>query len=407
MIHLKNNQFEGAEGRKSLFDLHIPENWNGKLIVFLHGFMGYKDWGAWNLVSQYFTQEGYAFAKYNVSHNGCTINEPTVFADLDAFAENTYSKELEDLDRFLNVLATRFEGWPETTLIGHSRGGGIALLMSHDERIDKVISWAAIASIGNRFPKNDALDQWKKDGVRTIRNGRTQQDMPMNFVQFEDFSQNRKRLNIEFFCRTSNKPTLVIHGADDSSVKPAEGERIAEWLQTELVLIPETGHTFDSKEPWTENELPAKLKEVCQKSLEFVNEPINHALLSKQSMIADLIKMAKSDDEFKDAEFHFLHTLAKQLGLSTDDFTLLFERYIAFNPPKLEVDRIVQFQRLVLLMSVDLEIDESELNYIRTIGIRMGLHPGATEEVLRVMHEYENNVVPPDRLINIFKTFHN
>lgn len=125
------------------------------------------------------------------------------------------------------------------------------------------------------------------------------------------------------------------------------------------------------------------------------------------SLLSDLIKMAKADKEIREIEFQFLLSIAAQLGVTKDEFKLLFEQYIEFRPPKLEFERIVQFQRLILLMNIDMNIDESELNYIRDLGIRMGLHPMATAEILKVMHEYPTKVIPPDRLIGIFKTFHN
>ena len=128
---------------------------------------------------------------------------------------------------------------------------------------------------------------------------------------------------------------------------------------------------------------------------------------NKESLIKQLINLAKADDEIKEIEFQFILSLAAQMGLSRADLKKLFEEHIEFDPPKLEVDRIVQFQRLILLMNVDLEIDKDEINYIKDLGIRMGLHPSATNEVLRVMHEYKNKIVPPDRLIGIFRTYHN
>lgn len=125
------------------------------------------------------------------------------------------------------------------------------------------------------------------------------------------------------------------------------------------------------------------------------------------SLIVELIKMAKSDNSIRDVEFEFLLTIATQMGVTKDEFKELFEAYIEFNPPKLEFDRIVQFQRLVLLMNVDLHIDEAEILYIKDLGMRMGLHPMATNEVLKVMNDYPNKVVPPEKLIQIFRTFHN
>ncbi|MFT5859085.1 MAG: hypothetical protein ACI865_001181 [Flavobacteriaceae bacterium] len=127
----------------------------------------------------------------------------------------------------------------------------------------------------------------------------------------------------------------------------------------------------------------------------------------KLSLMSELIQLAKADNTVQQVEFEFLLTLATQLGVTKSEFKELFEKNIAFNPPKLEFQRIVQFQRLILLMNVDLNIDASEMNYIKNLGIRMGLHPDATNEVMRLMMTYENKVVPPDVLIGIFKTFHN
>lgn len=125
------------------------------------------------------------------------------------------------------------------------------------------------------------------------------------------------------------------------------------------------------------------------------------------SLLAELIKLAKADDEMREIEFQFLLSIAAQMGVTKEDFKTLFEQYIEFNPPKLEFERIIQFQRLVLLMNVDLDINETELEYIKDLGMRMGLHPMATSEVLKVMHDYPTKVIPPERLIAIFKTFHN
>ena len=127
----------------------------------------------------------------------------------------------------------------------------------------------------------------------------------------------------------------------------------------------------------------------------------------KLGLLAQLVQMAQSDDKIRDVEFQFLLSLAAQMGVTKDEFKRLFEENIEFQPPKLESERIVQFQRLILLMNIDLEIDQSELDYIKDLGIRMGLHPMATNTVLKEMHNYENKVIPPARLIEIFRTYHN
>lgn len=127
----------------------------------------------------------------------------------------------------------------------------------------------------------------------------------------------------------------------------------------------------------------------------------------KLGLLAQLVQMAKADGKIRDVEFQFLISLAAQMGVTKDDFKQISEKNIEFQPPRLESERIVQFQRLILLMNIDLEIDDREMDYIKDLGIRMGLHPSATNTVLREMHDYENKIVPPARLIEIFSTYHN
>ena len=267
--NIQNAIYTGSAGRKSLYDLEIPENFNGKLIVFIHGYMGYKDWGCWGLVQSYFVSNGYAFCKYNVSHNGGTVEQPIDFPDLDAFAENNYSKEYNDLQCVLDEVSTHFEVYPDVFLIGHSRGGGIALLASKDERIKRIFTWAAIADIQKRFPTGKELEVWKTQGTRYGVNSRTNQKMPHRFSQYEDFVQHQDELNIEKACLQSHVPTLVIHGDMDTSVDIEEGREIATWLKTRLFEIEEANHTFGASQPWELNEMPEHLQKVCNLTLGF------------------------------------------------------------------------------------------------------------------------------------------
>jgi uncharacterized protein len=269
-INLKNQHFSGAANKQSLIDLVIPEDFNGKMILFIHGFMGYKDWGAWNLMQDFYTSKGFGFCKYNVSHNGTTIDNPTEFNDLIAFANNSYTKELEDLTSALNWLENQFDELPKIYLVGHSRGGGVALLGSKDERVYRVVTLAAISSIEKRFPEGKQLQVWETQGTKYTLNGRTNQKMPQLFSQYEDFIANKELLDIQKACETSTKRTLVIHGDADTSVEIKEGHDIANWLKTRLFEIEEADHTFGAKEPWDSTELPEHLEKVCDLIIGFL-----------------------------------------------------------------------------------------------------------------------------------------
>lgn len=269
IISEKNAQYTGALNRSSLYDITIPENWNKQLILFSHGYKGYKDWGAWNLMEDFFVQQGFGFLKYNVSHNGGTTENGIDFPDLDAFSKNCYSNELKDMEAVIELAQEKVKDTDKIFLIGHSRGGGMVLLQSQNLAISKIAALAPISDIGKRFPDGEELANWKSKGVRYETNGRTKQEMPLDYSQYVDFLQNKDRLNIEHYSKNTRLPICVIHGEDDPAVKIEEGEAIAHWTETNLIRIPNEQHTFGAKQPWTEKQLPLGLEKVCEHLLAF------------------------------------------------------------------------------------------------------------------------------------------
>ena len=130
-------------------------------------------------------------------------------------------------------------------------------------------------------------------------------------------------------------------------------------------------------------------------------------LAEKLSLLTQLIKLAKADKQERDLEYDFLLILAERLGVDKEQFDQLFADYIEYSPPPLEADRILQFHRLVLLMNIDGESHKSEKRFLQMTGVVMGLNPVAVTAILEEMRSHENMVIPPDRLIEIFKVHHN
>ncbi len=127
----------------------------------------------------------------------------------------------------------------------------------------------------------------------------------------------------------------------------------------------------------------------------------------KLSLLSELIKLARCDQEVREQEYQFLQTIARILKVSKEDFDSLFEKHIEFTPPESEFERILQFHRLVLLMNVDQETSDKEVHFLKDMGIRIGLNPEATDQVLTKMNDYPNKVIPPEKLIEIFKERYN
>jgi hypothetical protein len=127
----------------------------------------------------------------------------------------------------------------------------------------------------------------------------------------------------------------------------------------------------------------------------------------KLSALSQLIAFARSGMVIKDVEYDFLVLVADQIGVDKNTFDRLLKNPVPHLNLKTESERIVQFHRLVLLMNVDREIEPSELQKIHQLGIKMGLNLQAIDKTLAIMHQYENNSIPANVLLNIFKTYYN
>ncbi len=263
----------GSENRPFPVDVRFARETAAPLLVFAHGFKGYKDWGHWNAIADWFNQRGCHFLKFNFSHNGGTVENPIDFPDLEAFGNNRYSYEVADLNQVLDHIGDHLSELrcnATVVLIGHSRGGGIATICAKHTIVSGLVTWASVSSFLGRLPDNSALDQWEKDGVTYIINGRTKQKMPMNYSFVEDLVSNQESLNILDAAGSLKKPALVIHGSADEAVSPIDGEVLADALECDFIEIEEAGHTFGGRHPWEETSLPVHTIELLEATMGLV-----------------------------------------------------------------------------------------------------------------------------------------
>lgn len=129
--------------------------------------------------------------------------------------------------------------------------------------------------------------------------------------------------------------------------------------------------------------------------------------VEKLSLLSEMIAFAQTDANIKSIEYKFLLGVAKQLEISQEDFDYLFKHPVTYVHLKTHSERIVQFHRLVLLMNLDNEISRKELVKLHNFGLRMGLSHESINRVLYIMESFPNKIVPPDFLIDIFKTQYN
>lgn len=268
---MEQNTYIGAQQRVALYEFTPAVN-SRELIVFVHGFMGFMDWGAWHLVRDYFNAAGYDFCRFNLSHNGTSVDHPTEFVDLEAFGQNTYSFEIEDTRCLIGHLETTHKTWERIHLIGHSRGGGTALLTSQkwnfQSALGKVCTWAGICDIERRFPSGAELQEWEKSGVRLVKNGRTHQNLPQQYGLYTDFLANRAKLDILNAAKLIAHKIHVFHGDKDLAVPLSEAYELAAASGTQVTEIKDADHVFGATHPWDEQQMPVQLLELCSLTLE-------------------------------------------------------------------------------------------------------------------------------------------
>ncbi|MDT0643606.1 acetylxylan esterase [Zunongwangia sp. F363] len=276
----KNLVFEGKHDKPIIADYFFQADKKPKpIVIFCHGYKGFKDWGGWDQMAERFAEEGFFFVKFNFSHNGTTKDNPTEFLDIEAFGENNYTKELDDLQSVIDsVLLPDFTyaqniDASSINLIGHSRGGGIAIIKASEEkRITKLITFASVADFGSRFPEEEILEDWREKGVRYITNSRTKQQLPHHYQFYANFQENEERLNIKNAAEKLEIPHLIVHGSSDTSVSIADSGQLFEWSPSpKLLLVENADHVFGMKHPWNEAQLPKEFQYVLENTLEFIN----------------------------------------------------------------------------------------------------------------------------------------
>jgi dienelactone hydrolase len=244
-------------------DVRLPEDGGtSPVVIVLHGFKGFKNFAFFPYLSQKLCDQGLAVVTMNFSGNGIGA-DPVNFTELDKFAQNTISQELDDVDAVLEGLGSGvLLGTPGAAtrlgIVGHSRGGCTAIVKAAlDPRLHCLVTWASPAALG-RY-SDELLRQWKEDGRYNFMNARTKQDMFVNHSYLEDIQANRERYSLDLAVSQLTIPYLALHGTDDESVPVDAAHRLhgyAKAGQAELALVDGGTHTFGTKQPF-EGSTPA------------------------------------------------------------------------------------------------------------------------------------------------------
>jgi pimeloyl-ACP methyl ester carboxylesterase len=247
-----------------------------RAVVICHGFKGFKDWGFFPYLARRLAEGGFTAVTFNFSGNG--IGEsPLDFTEPDLFRANTLSQEVADLEQILEALARgELPGLPSgfdmnPALLGHSRGGLVSLVVARRRRgIDKVVTWASVGLLENRFPEPVRAD-WRRRGYLEVVNSRTGQVFQMGLSALDDLEAHIKDYDPANVVAELPQPYLIVHGTSDQSVPFSEAEALFEAGRKDrirLLALEGGDHTFGSVHPFIET--TPHLEQAIEASIEFL-----------------------------------------------------------------------------------------------------------------------------------------
>lgn len=251
---LTHHALDGALG-EILVDVRSASRGTAQpAVLLLHGFKGFKDYAFLPVYADRLARAG--FVAVTVSVSGAGVDAAGDFTRIERFASNTYSKELDDLGVVVRALQRgQLDVAAPSSLgvVGHSRGGGMALLLTHETpAIAAAVTWAGIGKV--RRHSDAELEAWQRLGTIKILHQRLRIHLPLHYDVVADcLAHEHGRLDIPEAARTLGRPWMQVHGTADGTVTLVEAQHLAEHAGdalTERLVLEGADHTFGTKHPW-------------------------------------------------------------------------------------------------------------------------------------------------------------
>jgi pimeloyl-ACP methyl ester carboxylesterase len=238
-------ELEGTGARMIRGEARVVPDAQGS-VVLIHGFKGFSRFAFFPHLADHLARAGVSAITFNMSGSGIGEDMET-FSDPDAFAENTYTRELQDLS--LVLAESKRRGWVgvQYGLFGHSRGGAVALLdAARDARVRALVTWSSIGSVVRWSEREMAA--WREHGYLEVPNTRTGQVLRVSTALLDEVSEHHLgRYNLRRAASTLLCPWLIVHGDADETVPIAEGEQLlaASEGRAEFLRVAGATHTFN------------------------------------------------------------------------------------------------------------------------------------------------------------------
>lgn len=280
-IKKESGKIETAENASIYYDLYLPTHTLGSLpvVLFLHGFKGFKDWGAFPDACYEIARIGCAVVAFNFSTNGVG-GHSDVFNEPELFEKQTFSQDLEDIRIVIEAIQqqkiktnTAVLDSDSLALIGHSKGAHTAIVAAAElPEVSTLITWSAVADYTQRI-SNEMKNDWEKKGYTEILNTRTGDSLKLGKEFYSDLLENADRLVALKRVQSLSIPCCFIHGTHDEAVSMNDSQLLFQMCRSsekERIFINDGTHTYGCSHPWNEEFLPKPFEEVIEQTMEWL-----------------------------------------------------------------------------------------------------------------------------------------
>ena len=247
--------FRHRIGDHNLFgSVHLPDIPGARpTVVICHGFKGFMDWGFFPYLAELLAARGFVAVRFNFSGSGMAPGDELV-TDTNAFGEASFTKDLVELESVLDSVGRHiaFErvDTERIALLGHSRGGGTAVLAAANRPLRALITWSAVSTFDRLTAEEKQA--WRATGRVPVVNARTGQELAIDVSVLDDLERNGERLDIRRAAAERSAPWLILHGEADETVPVEEAESLATaaGAPSSLVRVAGASHTFGVGHPF-------------------------------------------------------------------------------------------------------------------------------------------------------------
>lgn len=124
----------------------------------------------------------------------------------------------------------------------------------------------------------------------------------------------------------------------------------------------------------------------------------------KKIHLQRLYQVAKADGVYTELEANFLERIANFLALA--DLEEEYQEVVNHNTHFSEVNSYALYHRVLIMAMVDNDFSEAEQTTCLQIGLKMGLHPQAVQDIITFVHK-EKGHLNPSGIIKIFLKYQN